>query len=167
MEGPFTPEVVPTPPPAPSILSYAEPVAPRLPTTYYPGPAGEIGTTAENVGRLRLAQAIILSVGVILLIVVIYYYTRAPSSGDLAQKGWTVYLRKGCGACDAQVKHLAGFSSYVVYGPDGTVLENRAKGALVPYGTIKGFPHWHNSSTGEVRTGLQDAAALKVMASAP
>jgi hypothetical protein len=134
----------------------------RLPSTYYAGPPP----------KARGARgALLLAALAVLLAIAIYFCARRPDTGrgalarGLADRGWTVYLRRGCGYCDKQRALLGpGFKKYVLYAEDGTVLGGYTKAPPLALGAIQAVPFWHNERTGEDRAGLQDAAALERMA---
>jgi hypothetical protein len=155
----------------PSILSYAQPIAPRMPSVYYPGPAaGDLDSeSASACLAQRIVLAITLAAIVILVIMIIYHLWRGSShtsalARGLTQNGWTVYLRKGCGFCDEQMKMLGGFSQYTLYGTDGSLLSGYTKTPPLTFGVIKGFPCWYNLRSGETRMGLQNVTTLQQMA---
>ena len=76
----------------------------------------------------------------------------------LVSSGWELFTLPGCGACTTQLTIL---DSNMHYGASYVC-------GLNPPGVREGmcpdaFPTWRNMKTGEVRTGVQDAAALKAM----
>lgn len=98
---------------------------------------------------------------IILSAVVHRWYIRADRGDDksmpltvgLANKGWVLYSKPGCGACDAQ-KRLLGE-------PYLSTIE--CEGAKCS-GVTRRFPFWLNTTTDESRVGLQSLGSLAAMA---
>jgi len=145
---------------------------------YYPGPAGDSDSDSDSDGEdsggsgsgsrggsRKIVLAVALALAVVLIIVILYYmFSPRALSRSLARCGWTVYLRKGCGYCHKQMKLLSGFDMFVLYGPDGSILDGYTQSPPVAFSAVKGFPCWYNLRTGESRMGLQDIASLQRMA---
>lgn len=72
----------------------------------------------------------------------------------LAARGWLMYTLPGCAACTQQLRIL---------GPSLTYSPTRVCLAGTP-DCPDAFPTWRNVRTGEVRVGVQGAAALRAMA---
>ena len=84
-------------------------------------------------------------------------HTRAH---HLSNRGWVLYLAPGCDACRRQMAILGvdfGYSPAFMCGIDGAAADRAAD-------CPDRFPFWRNIRTGEVRVGVQDAAALRDMA---
>ncbi len=185
---PFVPPLAePQLPPVPSILAYTQPVAPRMPTAYYPGPgpmapvtrsvvvyesdsdSGSDSDSDSDDGYLRARRrkillAVSLAIAVVLIIMILYYmFAPRTLARSLTRCGWTVYLMKGCGYCRKQMSLLNGFDRYILCS-GGVVIDGYTDTPPLACNSIKAFPYWYNVRTGEARTGFQDSAALARMA---
>lgn len=82
---------------------------------------------------------------------------QPPLNQRLVNAGWKLYTRPGCGWCTAQIKLLGSYPATVCGTP-----------APVACKDIKAFPHWRRGSgtsgVVETRDGMQDLAALEIMA---
>jgi hypothetical protein len=71
----------------------------------------------------------------------------------LANAGWVLYSRAGCGYCERQMAELGGAYPRAVHCSPASCAN------------VTAFPTWVNTRTGERRVGLQGRAALLSMAS--
>jgi hypothetical protein len=115
-----------------------------------------------------VAAAVAIAIVVVLLVVLLYTLLKGTFMGSttLAQRvadcGWVVYYRRGCGYCVRQDAILGGYPAVV----DCSSRRARPAGAPLPCGSpaIRGYPFWYNLRTGESRTGLQGLDDLETMA---
>jgi len=113
----------------------------------------KIHPASDSISSYTGTYAMLLVV-VLLLIAYIVYQANWGSgtiSEVLKKEGWTLYLLRGCSACDAQMKILGNYSDIVVCPGSDACLG------------ISAFPHWSNSKTGAVRVGVQSPEELEAM----
>ena len=83
------------------------------------------------------------------------------SGGGGETSGWQLYMRKGCPHCTHQKDALNGFKNYIEYKPDGSILENPMNiSPAIPFGEIKGFPMWYNTTTKATKMGNTPICSL-------
>lgn len=102
-----------------------------------------------------LATALI----VVMCALVVWLAWGGRTSADrLAARGWELFTLPGCGACTQQLRLLGGAMTY-----RPTYVCGRAPPGRREQECPGVYPTWRNAATGEVRTGVQDAAALREM----
>ena len=172
--------------PQTSILDYVQPLAGQLPAAYYPGPGvvkpvrypdsdSDSDSDSDEEGgpwMRKLVFAFALAMAIVLVILIVFCLASPQGREqkalmrELAHRGWTVYLKKGCGWCHKQMKLLDGFDHTVLCSNDSppVVLDSYMQAPPLECGKIAAFPYWYNTRTQEDRTGYQDEHALKKMA---
>ncbi len=158
------------------ILDYVQPVAAPAGASRTggcgpdPAPApARTGGDESGMGWLRKHKvaAIAIAVVIVLIIVIIAYLVSERSlARKLEIRGWTVYLKDGCGWCHKQIGLIGGFGRAIHCSKTGEIIGGFTRKPAKSLADIKGFPFWHNTLTGEERTGFQDASALDKMAHA-
>lgn len=102
-----------------------------------------------------LVLALVLIAIILLLVVFAPRPGRRNLAAALAERGWVMYFKPGCGHCESQLRGLGGsFSGLVVCDPS----------CGADCGGIRAFPTWRNATTGEVRVGAQSLRSLYEMA---
>lgn len=125
------------------------------------------------------ATCVIVGALVVLVIVAAYYLWRrargpkGPQKGlgqALADAGWVVVLRDGCGWCTKQLAVLGGaYPRYVECAKGGPAYHgvSAAEKAKLPACGTVGTPYWANVKTGQKAPGYQDAAKLHALLAPP
>jgi hypothetical protein len=126
---------------------------------------------------MRLLSTTALAVLILLVILIAVRVSRCRSgtsgtpgmrkiSRRLAEKGWTLYLMKGCGYCTKQMKELGSYPRHVVLSADSShkVLGGNT-GVQLDVRRIPAFPFWYREvgQNRDTRTGYQTKAALEEM----
>jgi hypothetical protein len=123
-------------------------------------------------------EAVYIAVVVLILIILgfILYSSSTKTknnsnfkpSPSLADKGWVVYMRPGCGWCDKQKNTLAesGMSyQYVACGQLGDAPggESVSAPSNKPCDSVRGFPLWYNKLTKEEKPGYLDLNKINAL----
>lgn len=125
------------------------------------------------------ATLVYAGVLVVLVIVVAYYLRRrahAPTAPQkrlgqaLADAGWAMVLRDGCGWCEKQLATLGGSYPKTMEcaktGPVYRGVSGAEKAKLPACGTV-GTPYWVNVKTSQTARGYQDVAKLRALLAPP
>lgn len=164
--------------------------APQLPTAYYPGPMPTsplgpepgvvvvvVPPTRKPRRQAQLLRAIVMAAVILLVIILAVRVSGQRERGRkramrslsarLAHRGWTLYLMKGCGFCEKQMRELGRYPRYVVLSADPShqILDGNGP-VLLDVREIPAFPYWYREEgqNRESRTGYQNWAALETMA---
>lgn len=105
-------------------------------------------TAAKKKSCLKRAA---IAVGILMFGVYLFRF-RLLRSG-LKRKGWKLYSKAGCPACDAQLDLLGGEYDPAVECADGAA----------DCASIAVYPTWVNTKTGESRGGVQSYNELRKM----
>jgi hypothetical protein len=111
-----------------------------------------------------LLKAIVLA-AVVLLVIMVMCRMAGMAGGEpkslvkhLADCGWVVYYRRGCGHCSKQKEVLGGnYKKYIECDENGVQLSGYTTKPPIACNSpqIKGFPFWYNTKTRETRLGFQ------------
>lgn len=143
---------------------------PGNPIMMYPPP----DSNAHMSMNTKILVSVVISIAVIVVSIIMICHhmpsvTSSSVSTRLAQGGWVVYYRQGCGYCTAQKQVLA-WGNKQPHNYIECDMRGKQVGGLFPppvpcnSPTITGFPFWLNTRTGETRAGLQSINALNTMA---
>lgn len=141
--------------------------APASASTSAPAGAGEEVAPKSGGAPTKKTMMVALIVTVIIVLIVVIAYivmSTKKLAARLTKCGWVLYMMKGCTYCEKQMMLIEGFKQYILYDSDGKYLGGYTDKPLVSFLEAGGFPYWKNMKTGEIRSGMQDVAALEVMA---
>lgn len=133
---------------------------------------GVVGPGRTECFTHALLKAVALAAVVVLIIMVMCRMagsSKGSSKGSpkgsskalvkhLADCGWVVYYRRGCGHCTKQKEVLGGnYKKYIECDANGVQLSGYTTKPPVACNSpqIKGFPFWYNTKTGDTRLGFQ------------
>jgi hypothetical protein len=134
---------------------------------------------SEDEGHVQYSTRVLTIALIIVVILVLVYYCFSSNTMDsgnnsntisaqLANAGWILYTRAGCGFCTRQLAELgcASYPNQIHCNVGGTVLSSNCDQAPFTCSQVSGYPFWYNQRTKDVRSGLQPYNSLVSMASA-
>jgi hypothetical protein len=126
-------------------------------------PAPEGGKRRWKPAKVALAASVFLFV----LIMARKHLRKRSLHRGLAENGWVLYTKPGCGHCISQMKALGGWYKKTVVCSGGRKLNERVDaggGPACDDPSIPGYPYWFNAKGKTPLVGLKKGWELEEMA---